>query len=134
MQRAADNWQKAPINSTILFMATVNLLFVIISLVRTHAATMHTFMITRVVMRPHRQGLAWWHERVTGANVGLVQKFERLPKTGPLNDFRRAGDPTFAFTVAGFFVQFYVLIAVTIRYLGRDDVITAKIPHSLRVR
>jgi hypothetical protein len=33
MQRAADNWQKAPINSTILFMATVNLLFVIISLV-----------------------------------------------------------------------------------------------------
>lgn len=66
-----------------------------------------------------------------GQNSGLLQTFQRLPKTGPLAPFRKGGDPAFALTLIGFFVQLYVLLAVALRFTSRNTGCLGAVPHSL---
>jgi hypothetical protein len=63
-----------------------------------------------------------------GASYGLLQNFTRLHKDSSL---RKAGDPAFAFTFFAFLAQIHSTYAITLRFLGRDDGFSGRIPHSL---
>ena len=78
------------------------------------------------------QGTAWWSSQ--GHDIGLIEQFFRLPKTGELADMRYAGDRAFAFTVLAFFTELFAVLATTVRFLGRNDTFSGRIPHSLAVR
>jgi len=100
-----NQWHKTKIHSPAIALAVLNLLFLIMSL-----------------------GLPWW-EVDTGASYGLVQNFDRIPSGDAL---RKGGDPAFAFTFLAFLTQIHSTFAVTLRFLGRDDTFSAKVPHSLK--
>ena len=64
-------------------------------------------------------------------SYGLVQNFSRIPKDFA---YRKAGDPAFAFTFIAFIAQIHSTYAITLRFLGREDNFSGRIPHTLNVR
>ncbi len=79
------------------------------------------------------QGLPWWTSK--GVGYGLVQHSARLSSSDENQAaLRKAGDPAFFFTFIGFLAQVYCTMAVTLRFLGRNDGFSGRVPHSLRVR
>jgi len=101
-------FSKSKVHSSAVAVAILDLLFVIMSL-----------------------GLPWRQE--DGHNsYGLVQSFSRLPSSGIGSELRAAGDPAFAFTFLSFLAQIHATAAITLRFLGRNDGFSSKVPHSLR--
>lgn len=74
----------------------------------------------------------WYAEKIAGQEgYGLINTIWRLNEDlQPA--LRKAGDPAFAFALFAFFFQIYVLCAVTLRFLGRNDGCSGRIPHSLK--
>jgi len=113
-------WGKAKVHSTATAVAMLNLLFLIMCL-----------------------GLPWWEVDQTKGYpdatppveskppqlYGLMQTFVRIPSGTPL---RKAGDVGFAFAFMTFLAQIYATIAVTLRFLGRNDGFSGRFPHSLK--
>lgn len=106
VSQIANRWSKSKAHSTALFLAILDLLFVIISM-----------------------GLPWWNGN--GFSYGLIQFFTRLSSSDLNAPLRKAGDPAFAFTFLAFLAQIYTTMAVTLRFLGRNDGFSGRIPHSL---
>ena len=65
--------------------------------------------------------------------VGLIETLWRVDRDQQ-PALRKAGDSAFAFAFFAFLAQIYVLIAVTLRFLGRTDSCSGRLPHSLKVR
>jgi hypothetical protein len=79
------------------------------------------------------QSEPWYNVTLGSLSVGygVVDTVARLPSGSP---FRKAGDAAFPFAFFAFLAQIYVTFAVTLRFLGRNDGCSGRIPHSLRVR
>jgi hypothetical protein len=79
------------------------------------------------------QSEPWWQERpAVREGFGLVATITRLDTEGHAA-LRSAGDAAFAFAFFAFFAQIYVVVAVTLRFLSRNDGFSGRIPHSLKV-
>jgi hypothetical protein len=83
------------------------------------------------------QAEPWWTtgKRVFGEDrgYGLVASVARLSTKDSTEPFRRAGDAAFPWALFAFFSQLYVSLAILLRFLGRNDGCSGRIPHSLKV-
>ncbi len=83
-------------------------------------------------LRSYWQSEPWYSVSGPGYDLGygVVDTVSRLPSG---NAFRKAGDAAFPFAFFAFLAQIYVTFAVTLRFLGRNDGCSGRLPHSLKV-
>lgn len=83
-------------------------------------------------LRSYCQSEPWYSVSGPGYDLGygVVDTVSRLPSG---NAFRKAGDAAFPFAFFAFLAQIYVTFAVTLRFLGRNDGCSGRLPHSLKV-
>lgn len=106
----AARWRKLKKHSVVLGVDLILILVVLISL-----------------------GAPWWENTRNRRSFGLIDEHIRhsTDEDLPTHAFRAAGDATFPFLLFALISQIYVLVASTLRFLGRTDAFTGKIPHSL---
>lgn len=104
----SSRWRKAKGYTTVMGLAILDLLFIIFCLSE-----------------------PWYSVSGPGYDLGygVVDTVSRLPSG---DAFRKAGDAAFPFAFFAFLAQIYVTFAVTLRFLGRNDGCSGRLPHSLK--
>ena len=72
-------------------------------------------------------GAPWYDSKGRGT-YGLLETHLRHASG---STFRKAGDAAFAFVLFAMFAQLYATIAITLRFLGRNDKFAGRLPHGL---